>query len=312
MILCVNPNAAIDKTVVVSRFHVNAIQRPETVMALPGGKGCNVARALKSLGESPVVAGWVGGYAGQFIEAGLASEGIATRLVHTEGESRTCLSILDPEAHTLTELYEKGDPVPAAQVGELLDWFQREVGRFSLVTLSGSLPPGVPLDFYAQLIRMANTAHVRTLLDSSGQALQFGILARPTLVKPNWVELQELVGKNLESIEDCARAAMATSKQHATMVVVSLGAAGAIGTRGEQLIHARPPNVNVASTVGSGDSLLAGVAMGIAQSRSFADTLKLGVAAGTANAMTMGAGVLRINDFENVLLGTVSSSDSLV
>ncbi len=120
MILCVNLNAAIDKIAVVGSFRLNAIHRPQRVLAVPGGKGANVARGLKCLGAAAVVAGWVGGFSGQFIEAGLRHEGIETALVHLDGESRTCLSILDPERNTLTEIYEQGEPrgVQAAVPGD--------------------------------------------------------------------------------------------------------------------------------------------------------------------------------------------------
>src|SRR5512138_2802784 len=97
MILCVNPNAAIDKTIVVNPFRLNEIHRPQRVIAIPGGKGVNVARGLKRLGGSPTVTGWVGGFAGQFIEAGLRAEGIPADFVHTDFESRTCLSIVDEQ-----------------------------------------------------------------------------------------------------------------------------------------------------------------------------------------------------------------------
>src|SRR5512147_2803898 len=130
MILCVNPNAAIDKTVVVPAFRLNEIQRPEQVLAFPGGKGCNVARALKLLGESPVVTGWIGGYAGQFIADSLRAEGIQTDFIHTAFESRTCLSILDPQNNTLTELYEKGDPVPAESVEEFRALFRSTIQKY--------------------------------------------------------------------------------------------------------------------------------------------------------------------------------------
>src|SRR5690349_3518887 len=146
MILCINANAAIDKTVVVNGFRLNEIHRPQSVMSLPGGKGANAAKGLKRLGESPVVSGWVGGYNGQFIEAGLKSEGIDTAFVHVDAESRTCLSILDPENNTLTEIYERGEPILPEQVEELKDLFASIVGEYNAVTLSGSLPPGVPSD----------------------------------------------------------------------------------------------------------------------------------------------------------------------
>src|SRR5215468_9856367 len=132
MILCVNLNAAIDKTVVVNSFRLNAIHRPRRVLAVPGGKGANVARGLKCLGEAAVVAGWVGGFSGQFIEAGLRREGIETALVHLQGE-----------------------PVPEEKIAEFKRLFRSVVAQHAAVTLSGSLPPGVPADFYSELMEIA-------------------------------------------------------------------------------------------------------------------------------------------------------------
>src|SRR5512146_40318 len=122
MILCLNLHAAIDKTIVVSSFAVNKIHRPESVVSLAGGKGCNAARALKTLGETPVVSGWVGGFAGQFIENELQREGIQTAFIHTDFESRTCTSILDREKQTMTEIYEIGEPVPLEKINELREF----------------------------------------------------------------------------------------------------------------------------------------------------------------------------------------------
>ena len=144
MILCLNLNAAIDKTIVVSSFELNKIHRPEFVIALAGGKGCNVARALKTFKEEPVVSGWVGGFAGQFIETRLRREGIQTDFVYTDFESRTCTSILDRENQTMTEIYEKGEPIPAKKVEELQTRIRAAIQNYKAVTLSGSLPPGVP------------------------------------------------------------------------------------------------------------------------------------------------------------------------
>jgi tagatose 6-phosphate kinase len=307
MILCVNPNAAIDKTVIVPHFHLNDIQRPQKVIALPGGKGCNVARALKCLGESSVVAGWVGGYTGRFIEEGLQQEGIGTQFVHTAMESRTCLSILDPVSNTLTELYEKGEPISPAKIAEFVDWFQREVSNYAVITLSGSLPPGVPLDFYAQLIQIANVVHTPTILDSHGEALRQGLKAKPTIIKPNRLEFEGLVGQPLKTIQECEKVAIEVSTQYETIVVISLGAWGVICAQADRVIRVRPPVVNIVSAVGSGDSLLAGIALGLSRSEPLEDLLKLGIAAGTANAMTIGAGVFTEHDLRQVLSESIVS-----
>ncbi len=303
MILCINPNAAIDKTVVVPSFRLNEIQRPEQVLAIPGGKGCNVARALKLLGETPVVSGWVGGFAGQFIETGLHHEGIQTAFVHTDFESRTCLSILDPIDNTLTELYEKGDPVPADKVEEFKAFFQAAIKRYAAVTFSGSLPPGVPLDFYAQLLEIAHHASVPAVLDSSGEALRQGVAAHPFLVKPNKKEFADLTGKELSRLDEFAEAAAEFAARYETRLAISLGSDGAIAASRQEVWHVRPPQVTIKSAVGSGDSLLAGITYGLTYGFAFEEAMRYGVAAGTANALTVGAGVFTRDDFEQVLAG---------
>ncbi|CAG0936492.1 tagatose 6-phosphate kinase [Thermoflexales bacterium] len=301
MILCVNPNAAIDKTVVVPAFRLNEIQRPDRVLAFPGGKGCNVARALKLLGESPVVTGWVGGSAGQFIEKGLQAEGIPTDFIHTAFESRTCLSILDPQNNTLTELYEKGDPVPIEHVEEFKRHFASTVKQYAAVTFSGSLPPGVPLDFYQQLIEIAHQANVPAILDSSGAALHLGIQATPTLVKPNEKEFADLADRALTERDDVAQAAAEFVIRYQTLIVISLGAEGVIAANPQGGWHVRPPQLTITSAVGSGDSTVAGLTYGLTHGFAFEEALKYGVAAGTANALTVGAGVFTSADFQRVL-----------
>jgi tagatose 6-phosphate kinase len=303
MILCVNPNAAIDKTVIVPGFRLHAIQRPERVVAIPGGKGCNVARALKALGESPVVTGWVGGCAGAFIEARLKEEGIETAFVQTPFESRTCLSILDPGGGPPTELYEKGDDVPAECVESLLRWFAASVGDYSAVTLSGSLPPGVPVDLYSRLIRIARDAGVPAMLDSSGEALRLGTEAAPFLVKPNEQEFADLAGSCPRDRAELASAARTLAAEHATRLVVSLGADGALAVEPDRAWHVRPPQVRVESAVGSGDCLLAGITRGLVRGLALPQAVRDGVAAGTANAMSVGAARFQRVDFHEVLAG---------
>jgi tagatose 6-phosphate kinase len=307
MILCVNPNAAIDKTVVVPGFHLNEIHRPEQVLMFPGGKGCNVARALKLLGETPVVTGWIGGYAGQFIEGGLQAEGIQPDFIRTDFESRTCLSILDPQDHTLTELYEKGEPVPADKVDEFKERFAETVKLYAAVTFSGSLPPGVPLDFYRQLVQIARDANVCSILDSSGEALKLGVQAQPALVKPNEQEFAVLAGRQLSTLNDAAQAAGELSERFQTMVVISSGAEGALAANRREVWRVQPPRLTIKSAVGSGDCTVAGIAYGLTHDFAFEEAVKYGVAAGTANALTVGAGVFTAADFQHVLSGITLS-----
>jgi tagatose 6-phosphate kinase len=292
-ILCVNLNAAIDKTLVVENFSLGAIHRPRAVIAQGGGKGANVARVVKTLGGEPIVTGFVGGPAGRFIETQLRREKIATAFVRVPGESRTCLSILDPTHHTLTEIYERGAPIARAALRELRARYRALLPRCALVTLSGSLPPNVPATFYADLIARAKKNAVPVLLDSSGDALRHGIAARPFLVKPNRAELGAFAQRELATDRDIARAAQHIARVHQTIVVVSLGADGAIAARAENVWRIAAPKIETVSAVGSGDAMLAGLAMSIARGATLIDAFALGAAAGAANALELGAGKLK-------------------
>lgn len=303
MILCVNANAAIDKTVVVPNFRLDAIQRPEEVRLSPGGKGCNVARALKRLGGTPVVTGWVGGHAGAFITDGLAAEGIDTAFVQVAHESRTCLSIVDPAKATLTELYERGEPIEPAAVDQLKLWFSEHIGSFEAVVLSGSLPPGVPSDLYSDLVTAARARGVFTGLDTSGEALAQAIAAGPDLIKPNAHEFEELLGHPLGSHTELAAAARDWAARTGGRVVVSLGSAGALAASAEGVWQATPPPIAVVSAVGSGDSLVAGCVLGLTRGLSLAESLRSGVAAGTANAQSLGAAQFTLDAYQQCLNG---------
>ena len=298
MILCLNLNAAIDKTIVVSSFEINKIHRPESVIALAGGKGCNVARALKTLEETPVVSGWVGGFAGQFIETELHLENIQTDFIHTDFESRTCTSILDREKQTMTEIYELGESVPLEKINELRDHVLMNIGRYKAVTLSGSLPPGVPSDFYADLIKIARKENVLAFLDSSGEALRKGAEAGPFLIKPNETESKSLLGIGPSDAFDSAQAAAEISTKYGANVLLSLGAEGAVAAKDGLVFRVKSPRVDAKSAVGSGDCMLAGLTYGFLHGLSFEESVRCGVAAGTANTLTVGAGQFKISDFQ--------------
>ncbi|RPJ28621.1 MAG: 1-phosphofructokinase family hexose kinase [Chloroflexi bacterium] len=300
MILCLNLNAAIDKTIVVSSFTVDKIHRPESVISLAGGKGCNVARALKTLGEEPVVYGWVGGFAGQFIEKELQQEGIQTDFIHTDFESRTCTSILDREKQTMTEIYEMGEPVPLEKIAQLRIQIQATIRNYKAVTLSGSLPPGVPPDFYAGVIEIARQAQVLTFFDTSGDALRKGLEAGPFFVKPNETEVKSLLGVEQNESLDFVQAAVEVSTKYKTNVLLSLGERGAIAARGQEAFVVQSPTVRAKSAVGSGDCTLAGLTHGLLHGFSFEEAVTCSVAAGTANTLTIGAGQFTIEDFERL------------
>ena len=307
MILCLNLNAAIDKTIVVSSFEINRIHRPESVIALAGGKGANVARALKTLGDTPVVSGWVGGFSGEFIENALHLEGMQTDFIHTDFESRTCTSILDREKQTMTEIYELSESVPLEKINELRDHIRVIIGKYKAITLSGSLPTGVPTNFYADLISIARKENVLTFLDTSGDALRKGVEAGPFFIKPNETEVKAILGIGSSDNFDSAQAAAEISKRYGTNVLLSLGADGAIAANTAEIFRVKNSRVDAKSAVGSGDCMLAGLTHGFLRGLSFEEAVICGVAAGTANTLMMGAGQFKIEDYER-LHGQVRSN----
>lgn len=303
MILCVNANAAIDKTVLIENFQINAIHRPSFELILPGGKSSNVARAAKTLGLPAMVIGWIGGHAGNFIEAALQEEGIQTSFIHTKLESRTCLSVVDPVNGTLTEIYERGRPVEAAQIQDLIELYKQWLPRVEMVTLGGSITAGAPPRLFADLARLAREAGARAILDTSGEALRLGIAeGRPYMLKCNRAELTEATGQTLNDMQDLKRVMRELSADKDMLVVVTLGAAGAAAVENGRFWSAQAPQIKAVSAVGSGDAFLAGLAYGILAGQPFEECLRLAVAAGSANALRLGAGRLDIADVEKLLV----------
>lgn len=300
-VLCVSPDVAVDKTTFIPDFHVGKLYRPPEVLTLAGGKGCNCARVLKILGAEPVVTGWVGGNNGSFIEEGMGKEGIATRFVRIDAESRVCLVIVDPARGTVTEINEVNPEIKPHQVEQLYQTCLELLPGFDMVTLSGRLPLGVPLDFYVRLIEAAHACQKTVLLDTYGESLRHSIPARASLIKPNLNELCELIGQPLNGLDEIARAAVRLSQQYGSQVVVTLGAQGMVAAEQGSVFSAQVPPVQAVNATGSGDAFLAGLAYAQLDGGSFEEALRLGLAASAANTLQLGAGVLRREQVEELL-----------
>jgi 1-phosphofructokinase family hexose kinase len=208
----------------------------------------------------------------------------------------------------MTEIYEMGDSVPLEKINELRDHIRMNIGKYRALTLSGSLPPGVPPDFYADLIEIARNEDVRTFLDTSGEALRKGAESGPFLIKPNETEAKSLLGIRSSDTLDATQAAIEISTRYGTNVLLSLGASGVIAANAEKVFSVKSPSVEAKSAVGSGDCMLAGSAYGFLHGLSFEEAVIYGVAAGTANTLMMGAGQFKIEDFER-LRSQIQGSD---
>lgn len=300
-ILTVALNAAVDVSYIVDGFGVDKINIARATTKNAGGKANNVARVLASLGQPVIATGLACGSAGQFIAEDLRIRSVEPQFVAAPGESRTCMAIVDPMGHTLTELREKGPTLTAADADRFLEKFTGLLGRAKLVVMSGSLPPGIPADFYGKLIHAAyRQTQVRTILDASGRSLAEALAMHPYLVKPNRDELEEWAGRPLPDEGALLSAAQDLIKAGPLTVAVSLGPEGLLMVSPEGAWRAVPPRITPVNTVGSGDSLVAGFAAGLVQGLSAEEILRLAVACGTANALTSEVAVVDPADLERI------------
>ncbi|MCS7264566.1 MAG: 1-phosphofructokinase [Armatimonadetes bacterium] len=299
-VVTVTLNPAIDKTVVVPNFRPERVVRVREVYLYPSGKGVNVARVLSRLGVKAVCLGFIGGYFGRFLADSLTREGIEHDFNIVSDETRINLTICDPQNGLEVHLVEPGAKVTEEDWLIFVSTYERHLENASWVALCGSLPPGVPIDAYAQLIRIAHRKSVPCALDTSGEALLKGVGAKPKLVKPNKQELAELVGEELKSEEKLRSAILKVHQLGVDIVVVSLGKEGAIGSDGTNFWKATTLPVKVVNTVGSGDALLGGLIFALLKEMSFEEALKFAVATGTANTLVDGPCYIDLRDLHEI------------
>lgn len=288
-ILTVTLNAAIDKRYDVPEVSVGRVQRVEKVVATAGGKGLNVTRGALLSGHAVIATGFVGGFAGAFVTSEVAAMGAREEFVRVAGETRTCINIIDA-AGASTEFLEPGVTIGPDDLAELRSRFGALLTDADVVTLSGSAPPGCPADVYVPLIEAAKAAGRPVILDTSGDLLAAGILARPTVVKPNRDELAALVGTPVGDPVSVVAAARELCRRGVGWVVVSLGSDGAIAVSPERAVLVRAQPVPAVNPVGCGDVLVAGLAGAIADGLDVPDALHQAVRIATAAAAHPGTG----------------------
>jgi len=293
VIVTVTVNAALDRTLTVPVFQIGYRHRSSDVLTLAGGKGINVARALKLL-EVPVVAtGLTGGRTGTRIVEELTAEAILNDFVRIAAESRTSTAVVDPASGTYTEINEWGPEVTRVELDMLMEKLHYLSRGADFVVLAGSLPRKVPTSFYADVIRDLARRDVRVVLDSEGEALRAGVDAAPFLVSPNQAEAEQLVGQELEEDDDFSMALDAIAEMGPRNVVITLEngcfALLRFGRKTRRL-RAFAPHVEPVSGVGSGDVLLAQFLAAIIEERQADDAVRVAVAAGAASVRAVGAG----------------------
>ncbi len=293
MIVTVTLNAAIDRTLTVPNFQLGHRHRASQGLTLAGGKGINVARALKRLDIPVVATGLAGGRTGTRIVEELTSEAILNDFVRIADESRTSSAVVDPTAGTYTEINEWGPHVEADELAMLLDKINYLARGADMVVFAGTLPRGVEDSFYAEAIRELNRRSVRAVLDSEGPPLRLGAEAEAFLVTPNQREAEALVGQELGDDEDYTMALDRIADLGARNVLITAETRSFGLFRVERkrvLFRADAPQVEPVSAVGSGDVLLAAFLAARLEEKPLEESLRAAVAAGAASTLEVGAG----------------------
>ncbi len=301
MITTVTLNPALDKTVYVPKLLCNDTNRLSSVETDAGGKGINCSRMLHRLGAETSVVAFLGGKPGDFIEHVLSKEGIPTDCVRTRRPTRTCIAVQDATGAPPTTLNERGGPIDHDELVDIFDRAKNAARQSSYMVLGGSVPVGVNPDVYNVLIQIAINGGAKAVLDADGDALAEGIKAKPFMIKPNRDEAERFLGTDFESKADVARGALRFAEMGIELVVISLGRQGAVAHYDGHIYSAVPPEVKPVNTIGSGDSLTAGVTYGLEQGMGIEDALRLGCAAGAATALSTGADIGSKEDVDRLL-----------
>ncbi len=304
MIITVTLNAAIDRTLSVPNFRPGRRHRTVDTQTMAGGKGVNVARALKHLGQPVIATGFAGGPTGTRIVEQLTDESILTDFVRIREESRTNLSVVDPTTGEQTEVNERGATVTSREMELFHDKLLYLSRGAEVVVFAGSLPPGVEPDAYASLIRELRKQGLTTVVDTDGEPLRLAVRAEPDVVSPNVLEAEELVGHEFNDDEDrviAVREMVGLGAKEAIMTVEN-GCFASIPTEtGPHLVQARVEPREPVASVGSGDAFLAGYVAARYSGKPPEECLRFGVACGAESVQRLGAGVIDPREVDRLL-----------
>ena len=304
MIITVTLNAAIDRTLAVPNFRLGRRHRTVEQRTMAGGKGVNVARTLKTLGQPVIATGFAGGPTGTRIVEQLTEESILNDFVRIRDESRTNLSVLDPMTGEQTEINERGPTVSGKELELFRDKLLYLAQGAEIVVFAGSLPPGVEASAYAELIRELDKRDVTTIVDTDGEPLRLAVRAEPDVVSPNVIEAEELVGHEFNEDEDrviAVREMVQLGAREAIMTVPDGCFALALEDGAPSLYRCWIEPREPVAAVGSGDAFLAGYVAARYQGSPLADCLRFGVACGTDSTQQLGAGVIDPRGVEKLL-----------
>lgn len=292
MILTITLNPSVDRLIYVDKLAPYDTNRIRRIEEDAGGKGVSVARVLRRLGVDVTATGFLGGDSGAYVSSVLKSEGIISDFVHVDGDTRTNFGVQDADGSPPTALNARGPEISQKNLSEIVARVRELAHGCSFVAIGGSLPPGVPEDFYQTLIKISREQGARVALDADGAVLAHGVEMKPYMIKPNENEVDRLIGRDVSTIDEAAEAARCLHEEEGIgFAVVSMGAKGAVAASEDGVYLAVPPEVKTVSTIGSGDSMVAGILSVLSTGGPAGEAMRMGTAAGAATAMTDGTDI---------------------
>ncbi len=299
MIVTLTVNPAIDRTITVDRLVFDDRAYVTSSSESGGGRGINSASVIHAFGGKTLAVVLAGGKSGARLEKFLKCCGFEIAVVPTRSEVRTNMVITDKQGLTI-KLNETGERVQKTELARLEKVIREKLEGASWFMICGSIPPGVPPSFYAQLITLARKRGVKTLLDTDGEALEAGIEAKPSVVTPNQPEAERLLNTALLTRNHFVQATERIRAMGAESVILSLGSRGAMAAFDHRLIEALAPRIDAVSPIGAGDAMAAAFVWAMEKNDDYADALRWGVAAGTASAKLPGIHFATLEQTEEV------------
>ena len=300
MIITVTLNPALDKTIEIDEFKIDTVNRITATRVDAGGKGINVSKVIRELKHKSTALGFLGGSSGNQIKNYLDDLNIINDFLPISGESRTNTKIFDKINNTHTDINESGPSLGQEDIIKIKEKIMEYCKVDSIVVLSGSVPRGVSPSVYAEIITQVKNKCGKVILDAEGQLLMEGIKAGPYMVKPNIDELEKAFGSSINNEAQVIETAKKILEYGVKYVVISLGSEGSMFISSDSVAKVKGIKVEVKSTVGAGDSMVAALAVATAQDYCFEDAIKLACATSTANVMTEGTQTGRQVDIERL------------
>ncbi|MDX4992290.1 tagatose-6-phosphate kinase [Streptococcus suis] len=301
MILTITLNPSVDISYQLDTFHLDTVNRVEKVQKTAGGKGLNVTRVLKQIGEDVVATGFIGGEIGSYVKKQLTRNDIKNSFVEIGNETRNCIAVLHDGKQT--EILEQGPTIQEHEAMNFIEHLEIILNNVDVVVISGSLPKGLASNYYVEIVELCKKRGVAVVLDCSGEALKNVLESqqKPTIIKPNTEELSQLIGKEVtDDIQELKSVLSGQLFQGIDWIVVSLGAQGAFAKHNDKFYRVRIPKIKVVNPVGSGDSTVAGIAAGLVHALPEAELLKNANVLGMLNAQEEQTGYVNLENAESL------------